>query len=284
MEVEELLNHFFAYQSDIGSKAYLRMKTSDNIAYFRSSIIERIDEIIAKQKIMDQAVTGYMEVEQCDDRDEAYDLVLGMLRDVKSDFHRLDDIVEEIDKRHSKFLKNAVLRARFLLSSGVNQEGKLLSIINSMAEELNHNHNEDFNNDISGEMESLFDIYRQNFIAPESFYTIPNIKDISKIDEMDNSIISEEEKELFREVLRERNKRRFSRKNINQYVLEIMNDKERIKASTLPCETRRDMIRLIFINLYGDNKANNYSVIRGTERISINGFRFSDFEILRKEI
>ena len=43
MEADEILDHFFEYHQNIGSKAYLRMKTSENISYFRSAIIERLD-------------------------------------------------------------------------------------------------------------------------------------------------------------------------------------------------------------------------------------------------
>lgn len=37
MSASEIIDHFFEYHKNIGSKAYLRMKTSENISYFRSS-------------------------------------------------------------------------------------------------------------------------------------------------------------------------------------------------------------------------------------------------------
>jgi hypothetical protein len=283
MAAEEILEYFFKYHQDIGSKAYLRMKTSDNISYFRSAIIEKIDEIIANQSIMDRAVLGFMEVEQMDSKEEAYDLVLGILRDVKSAFYRLDDIVSEIDRKHSKFMKNAVLRARFLLSTGSNQEGKLLSILNAISTEMNQIPEEDIHKPALSNVEKMIHLYPQNFISIESFRAIPNIKEISTIDELEGSIITEQEKELYKEIIKERNRRRFSRKNINQYVIEVLDGKDRIKASSLPIETKRDLIRLIYINLYGNNKANNYTVERGDERIVTNGYSFSDFEIVNRD-
>lgn len=64
MDATEILDHFFRYHKDIGSKAYLRMKTGDNISYFRSSIIDRIDRILESSEIMERAVVGYMEIRQ----------------------------------------------------------------------------------------------------------------------------------------------------------------------------------------------------------------------------
>ena len=283
MTAEEILDYFFKYHQDIGSKAYLRMKTSDNISYFRSAIMDRIDEMIASQSIMDLAVLGLMEVEQVNDSGEAYDILLGMLREVKSAFYRLDDIIAEIDRKHSKFMRNAVLRARFLLSTGSNQEGKLLSILNAISTQMNEDPTADINQPSDVDVEALIHLYPQHFLSPESFQTIPNIKDISQIDELEGGVITESEKELYKELLREKNRRRFSRKNINQYVMEVLAGKERMKASALPVETRRDMIRLIYINLYGNNKANNYAVERSDESMIINGYRFSDFQIVRRK-
>lgn len=86
MEADEILNQFFEYHKNIGSKAYLRMKTSENISYFRSSIIERLEYLLETPDIMERAVSGYMEVEEKTDESEAYDSVVQMLLDVKSSF------------------------------------------------------------------------------------------------------------------------------------------------------------------------------------------------------
>ena len=283
MTAEEILACFFKYHQEIGSKAYLRMKTSDNISYFRSIIIEKIDEMIADQKLMDLAVFGIMEVEQIESKEEAYDKFLGILRVVKSAFYRLDDIIEEIDKKHSAFIRNAVLRARFLLSTGSSQEEKLLSILNNISARMNQNPGEHIHSEGFADMEGMIHLYPQQFISSESFRTVPNIKEISQIDELEGSVISEQEKELYKEVLKDKNRHRFSRKNINRYVLQVLEGKEQVKASTLPIESKRDVIRLIYINLYSSNIANNYIIERSNERVSINGYQFWDFQIVRKD-
>ena len=118
MDASEVLDHFFKYHQDIGSKAYLRMKTAENIAYFRSTIIDRIDFLLGSSEIMNRAVKGYMEVklkkpaqdlsedskpsdsevqrlqaERRADEERAYDDLVGELLDIKSAFYRLDDII-----------------------------------------------------------------------------------------------------------------------------------------------------------------------------------------------
>jgi hypothetical protein len=281
-DVQQVLDDFFVYQQNIGSKAYLRMKTSDNISYFRSAITEKIDDIIAKQAIMDLAVKGYMEIEQVDLEEEAYDAVLSILRDVKSSFYRLDDIIEEIDKKHAKYMRNAVLRAKYYLSTGSNLEGKLLTILNHLSNQLNSQEESSIHELTDLQLEEKIHIYPQLFVSPESLKTIPVNKRMSEISELAGVVISEDERALYKEVMKEKNRRRFSRKNVNEYVTGLLEKNDRIKASTIPIHSRRDMLRVIYISVYGNNKANNYTIERTDHRIAVGGFTFPDFEIIKR--
>ena len=150
------------------------MKTSDNISYFRSSIIEKIDEILENASIMERAVAGYMEVEQELDSDKAYDTIVMNLLDIKSMFYRLDDIIEEIDLKHTRYMKNAVMRARFKLATGNNMEGKLSRILDILAEEMNED--SVMSEEVSAELAEICSVYLQSYISPESLQSIPVTK------------------------------------------------------------------------------------------------------------
>ena len=284
MDASEVLEHFFKYHQDIGSKAYLRMKTGDNISYFRNAIIDRIDHILENAEIMDRAVRGYMEVRQVEDSDIAYDNLVSGLMDIKSSFYRLDDIIEEIDNKHRHYIRNAVMRARFLLSTGNNLEGKLSKILNQIADDINRN--DESTGDIWEDglelSAKLCSLFPQNFISPESFKTIPVRKksaDISQIEKTE--VLSSEERELYKEALRQKNRNRFSRKNINQYVVTLLGDRERMPVTDVPVESRRDLIRIIYISIYAGNRANNYKVKRTEERVKIGEYELPYFEIIK---
>lgn len=73
--------------------------------------------------------------------------------------------------------------------------------------------------------------------------------------ELDTTLgISPEERALHKLDLQEKNRNRFSRKNINAYVDELLANKKVLRASTLPLGTKRDLIKIIFISLYGKDK------------------------------
>lgn len=284
MEADEILNQFFEYHKNIGSKAYLRMKTSENISYFRSSIIERLEYLLETPDIMERAVSGYMEVEEKTDESEAYDSVVQMLLDVKSSFYRLDDIIEEIDRKHTRYMRNAVMRARFLLATGNNLEGKLSQILNQYVEELNGGAPEDSMDEAENELSRLAALYPQNYISPESLQSIPVVKAPGKVDELsEENRMSEEERRLYKEALRMKNRNRFSRKNINAFVMALLKDCKRMPVNEIPVESRRDLLRIIYISIYAGNRANNYTIERTKERTEIAGFSLPYFEIIRKD-
>ena len=280
MDASEILDHFFKYHRDIGSKAYLRMKTGDNISYFRSSITERIDRILDDKDIMERATSGYMEIRQESNHEKAYDSVHQTLIDVKSSFYRLDEIIEEIDNKHRRYIKNAVMRARFLLSTGNNLEGKLARILNDIANEINKN--EENINEILFSGTDIFSLFPQNFISPESLKTMPVRREYSDIESIvSGEILSEEERAVYKEALRQKNRRRFSRKNINEYVVSILGDRDKMPVTDIPVKCRRDLIRIIYISIYSGNRSNNYRVERSDRHIKIGDFFLPYFDIIR---
>ena len=276
MDAAEILNHFFDYHKNIGSKAYLRMKTSENISYFRTAIIERIQWIMESADIMDRAVAGYMEVEETEDADLAYDQVIAMLMDIKSSFYRLDDIIEEIDRKHARYMRGAVMRARFLLATGSNLEGKLSRILDLYVKRINGEERaeEDYR--------ELFSLYPQNYLSPESLQTIPVTKKLGTINGFSQgSGMSEEERLLYKEALRARNRSRFSRKNINDYVAGLLGERDLLPVTEVPVECARDLIRIIYISIYAGNRSNNYTIQRSGERVEIKGYSLPYFDIVK---
>jgi hypothetical protein len=283
MDTKEILEHFFNYHKSIGSKAYLRMKTSDNVSYFRNSIIEKLDMILQSNDILSAAVDGYMDIEQVLDREVASEAIVNIIMNIKSSFYRLDDMIEEIDRKHAKYQQSAVMRAKFLLSTGNNVEGKILRILNYLSDEFNKDETMNMYDDISEDLLYLFDIFPQRFLDKESLKTIVVSKKIGMVEDIGEDFsLSDDERNHYLSLWNERNKNRFSRKNINAYVEELLEKQDRVAASALTINNRRDMIRIIFISLYGRNVAGCYKIEQKNYKVTRNEFTFTDFDIIRR--
>lgn len=282
MEAAQVLEHLLLYHNKIGSKAYLRMKTSDNLYYFKSEIIQKLEGIISSTSIMEVACKGYMEVENIEEEEIALEELKGLILDIKSSFNRLDDIIEEIDKKHGKCIKSAVMRAKFLLSSGNNMEGKILSILNQCVENMNTVKSMNIYEDTEQILQEIIHLYPQRYLESESFKTIPVLKEMGAIGEVSNGdVMTLEERNLYKEALQTKNRNRFTRKKINEYVLQLLEHQDSICASSIEIHSKRELIRLIYVSIYGNNRANCYKIKRSRNRIKVQEYEIPDFEIIK---
>jgi hypothetical protein len=280
----EIVENFFVYHKDIGSKAYHRIKTSDNISHFRLSILEQLSTILNDETIFRRAIEGCMEIEQLRDLVEAERELRGRIVTIMAAFRNLDAIITEIDYKHSKYISSAVARAKFLLTNTTNAEGKINRILTLLAFELNKEDAPDLNDESSEEVLSIFNIFPQHFIDQDSLYVVPISRKMAKPEALGEQLaLTKEERELRKLALQERNRNRFSHKHINQFIADQTRDSRTILASSLLLETRRDLIRLIFISLYGNDPRSLYHVIANEQIVTINGYRFRDFLIVRKD-
>lgn len=280
---EEILENFFTYHDEIGSKAYHRIKTNDNVSRFRNMILRKLQDMLEDKERFTLIVQGFMNIENVNDFDEASDIVHGMIADTIDRFRSYDEIVEEIDRKNSKYIRNAVERAKFLLLNSNNAEGKISKILQYMAEQFNKDEENNLTEDASFDICNLFNIFPQGFLSGESLKAIPISKKVTDVDELtDGFVLSEDERELRRLAIIEKNKNRFSKKSINSFVDERLQDKPVVMASELEVHSRRDMIRIIFVYLYGKEERTDYMVNSCGEMIEKEGFRFRDFEIKRR--
>ncbi|HPZ51346.1 MAG TPA: DUF5716 family protein [Clostridia bacterium] len=283
--VNEVLDDLFKYQNEIGSKAFHRIKTSDHISRFRISIRENLSRILNDENIFRKAVKGYMEIEMGDKKDELAaeqnlrQMVLGVLRA----FENYDDIVKEIEEKHKKYWQSSVARAKFLISNTNNAEGKIITILKYMAQKFNMDEETNMYDEMDEEFHELFRMFPQSWLGHESVYTERITREVSPPSKLAAGIdFSDEERQEIKNRLVEKQKNKLSRKNINEYVAKLLEDKQSVVASSLPLETKRDFIKLILIYLYGKGPAAKYRSVDMDKRVVVNKFEFKDFLIERR--
>ncbi len=279
---EEVVKDFFNYHKDVWSKAYHRIKTSDNISKFRVKIIDSLRNILDDPEIFEMSVKGFMEIEDVADYNDATEELTEKIHYIISAFINYDEIINEIDDKHSKYISSAVSRARFLLINSNSLEDKLKKILDTIAIEFNNEDNVNLNDESSEMLLNVFSIFPQRYIDSDSLYSPPISKQIGEIEELSDDFdidieYIKEEKRLIENKLSSR----FSRKNINNFVNHSLGSANRVLASTLEIRSKRDLIRLIFVNLYGEYANNSYHIEKKDELVEVNGFRFNDFEIVR---
>lgn len=281
-DTKDIIEMFFEYQNNIFSKPFRRIHTSENISIFRKSIIEKLKYILNDENILNLSTNGYMKVEECSNFEVAKETIINMINNIIYAFeYTYDDIVKDINYRNSKYIESAIARAKFLLSNNNDIEGKINQILRSMVEDINVN-NQSLNDYISSDLEPLFEIIPQGFIDNQSLAVIPIDRKTGIPEEIyvDNSI-SQTERNQLKEKLKHQQENKFSKKNINRYVINILKDRPYILASQLELCVKHDVIRIIYIKLYANTDKVDYTITNVNNKIVKSSFEFMDFKIER---
>lgn len=272
-ELKTVLDLFASYNEEIVSKSLYRLKTSENVGKFRQSIKRNLDRMLGTKKIMDDLVTGYMEIEQENDSEIAEEKIVEMIVHVKTAFENLDRIIEDIDHKNNRYMKNAAARAKFELSSGTNQAGKINTILRYFTE---------FSDSDENIAPDLFNVFAQKFVSEESIKKIPVKKTYDEVESIRTSeVLSAQERELKKKLMLDRQMSRIFRKKVEKFVSEKLNGRNKFLASEIPIQNRKDFENLIYIRLFAIG-SKVYSVKKTSNRIKTDKCEFMDFEIIRK--
>lgn len=276
--LDALLNDYY---TNVVDKAYHRLMTSDNVSKFRPEIISNLESNSRNSRYLNSAARELAEMMEISE-EEARQTALAMLHNVIEAFRQMDDILEQINTKNSRYQKAAVGRARFLLSSAADIRGQLKDIICTLNDAFNEDGYTDYNTVYElAETDKLIRLFSWEYLDTDSLYTPRQGRSEFIPQEIEPHIVSEAERRRRRTELEEKLKNVLSANRIDQYVLEILGENDLIRASELPLDEGDTFIRLIYIRLYGSRKLMGYTVEPG-DMIEKNGFRFRDFVIRRR--
>ncbi len=276
--LDALLNDYY---TNVVDKAYHRLLTSDNVSKFRPEIIERLETNSRSRRFLNAAAKEIAELKEMT-IEEADEMVLELLHEVIDAFRKMDEILDEINKKNTRYQRAAINRARFLLSSSEDIRGQLKEILTFMNEQIQEK-NQEYNAIYElEEMDHLIKIFSWNYLDTDSLYAPIEGKREFVPQEMELWIPNEESRGIKRKRMHEKLANILTPEKIDDYVKEQLGKQQKILASSLPVEEGDTFIRMIYIRLYGNRKKVSYR-LELKNVVEINGFRFRDFEIIRKK-
>ncbi len=271
---------FNDYIENIVDKAYHRLLTSDNVSKFRPEIVERLES-----KSRSRAYIAKTGAELADIREipmeQAEEMVYQYIHQIIDAFQNMDDILAEINQKNTQYQKAAINRAKFYLIGGEDVRGQLKEILSEVNEKINEEDMELGGIYRISFLDELIRIYSSSVLDEKSLH-VPiegkkEFKPVELADDLPNAALRQEKlKKMMEKMERVLNPRK-----INHYVMECLQERERMMASELPLAAAEDFVRLIYVRLYGQRKNMKYR-IETAEDIVINGYRFRDFAIIRK--
>lgn len=285
-EPQQILKlHFDEYKEEIIDRSYHRLKTSDNVSKYRPRILKKINEWYQNQEWVDRVAIANVRRDYFSDLDEARQGVLRQLDFIRQSYSSMDELLEEIDRRNTKYANTSFLQLKYLLNSSKDTAGQLMDIITYLADLLKEDEYSR-ESELPSPVAGLFEIYSQEFMDNSSLYTPRRLSrnhEPAEINQLE--AVDETEKKKARERMRQEMASRMTRKRINRFVLDILKDRDSIRAKELEVEDLEDFLKLIYTAAYSGSKTVDYRVeFEGERYITRNGkFAYKDILIKRKK-
>lgn len=272
---------FNDYIENIVDKAYHRLLTSDNVSKFRPEIVERLESRSQSKSYIEKASTDLASIREIS-KEEAEELVYQWIHQVVEAFRNMDEILSEINQKNTQYQRAAINRAKFYLIGGEDVRGQLKEILSGIGEKMNEESMDLGGIYRIGFMEELVRLYSAAVLDERSLFTPIEGKKAFEPMAIEESVPDLELRNEKLQCMVEKLAKVLNPEKIDQYVSQNMQGKDSIYASELPLKNTEDFVKMIYIRLYGQRKNMKYEIVV-KEETQCNGYRFRDFEILRKE-
>ena len=137
-DIHDLIERLMNYKVELIDHGYKQLKTGDNINKYRLSIITNLENIEQNDAAMYKVVEHYLN--KYSTSQEAYKKAYKDIDEIIDVFNSLDDFIDEIDKKNTKYIDSTIGKIKFLLSEDDNTIGKLNDILKYIKVEAKNDH------------------------------------------------------------------------------------------------------------------------------------------------
>jgi hypothetical protein len=131
-------------------------------------------------------------------------------------------------------------------------------------------------------LDELIKIYSSSVLDERSLYVPIEGKKEFKPVALANDLPDVKLRQEKLQKMMEKMERVLNPQKIDHYVIDCLKGRKEMKASELPLATTEDFVHLIYVRLYGQRKNMKYEIETGND-IAVNGYRFKDYAIRKKE-
>lgn len=235
------------YKENIIDKAYYYMKTNDNPIKYKREFLDLCEtrrtpiekQIITKQIMTKDNIT-------LEEAEEKYDKILDFLENI---FDTVIKLMEEIDRKNTKYINTAIGRIKIILNNDSNIEGLLLSILK--------NHHQLSPTDLNINLTNIKSLNQNSLYTPRKQYQVKNNAFLQE------ETIPKEVDALFKQQLEKNIK--FSKPNIEKYITSKLAKKEKLTVNDFDLTNKDEFITLLLIFIFSDELNNKYKVKWGEE-------------------
>lgn len=269
-----LAEHLTVYVETIVNKKYSLLKTSDNFYIYKNDIkklLRLIQEDEGRIKVLMQKMSLEGKHEEEAER-ELSELIYGLEHGIIN----MEKRISHIDTEHSKYVRATVSRLEYLLNNEDNLKGNIIQLLNLIGREVQAGEHH-----IINQAAASMQINDLTVITPESVY---KRRGKNKVFEETVEVMEEIEEELSKNeiLIVNRSKNRYSKEQIEDFVLERM-EKGIFSTKENPVRSQEEFELLILAYDYSVRKSSPFYAIPGDKgRIQSEKYVYPDMIFKKK--
>lgn len=262
-----LLDHFDYYQQEVVETILFPLKVKDSVPKYKLPIKNILQSWLAYKDNMDRMVE-YLQKTKGGDPADIQNELCDKIYFILSTYDMLEtDYIDPIDERNRRYTRSTAQKIDYLINSDRTIKGTLVSLLHSLSDHS-------LTDERLDKMQDLFSIYEQDYLSPDGMYH----KKKGKPRERRSELIMSNDREEFQQKAQKAAKalmdKRYSREKVNQFVMEILGDKDRADLSGLS-EINDEMYVMTLLSVANSkSKDRSYNV-----EISDNSIKLGDYEI-----
>lgn len=235
-----LKEHLDGYVEEIVRKKYHILKTSDNFYLYKTDIKRWLGEMRQNQPWLLQVCQRNKQLRGLDIQVEELVKQIDM---IERGFDDIEHRIINMDREHTRYIRATVTRLNYLLNREDNMKGLVIRLLNHLSE----TEGKEEQSQEAERISALMNLSQMSVISEKSLYKRRRLK----ADFMESLEPDEEIEELTGDEILRLNKirNRYSRKEINEFILERMEGgRLEVKADTVFTEEDFEKLVLAYDN------------------------------------
>ncbi len=274
-ELKDLVELLSEYKDEVMDRAYVKLKTFDNINKYKLDIIKKLEHMQEDPDIMSIISNDYLFISG-NDPALARGLANKQINDCIDIYNSLEGIMDEIDKKNRDYITQTLSKVKYLINDSTDVAAELNAIITHYSKKVKKGQVESAFNEIR----KLFDLNIDKSLnvnslsVPRGTYKKKEVNKLSK-ETFDFSMIQKDFFEQFKAAYEE--------EDIKQLLEQAVKPGEEVEMQALiPYDAdRSDLIKLLYIVVFVSG-FNDYELVDKQTYVETKNFIIKDFKIKRR--
>ncbi|MBM7583210.1 hypothetical protein JOD02_002088 [Caldicoprobacter guelmensis] len=275
---EVLKGHFDEYKTLVSDRIYHPLKTFDSIPRYKAPILRLLQRWLTDSSLRQRTVEQAVMRGRYKTREEGHEDILSKIGYIMDTYERLDNILEEIDRKNTAYTRASVEKMRYLLNTDRSIKGKIVEILKRVADSPQQKQET-----LIARLQEAVELFHQRYIDENSLYVrAARHKKLESTPLQLPPSQDEDEEEIMKEFL-DKAKKSYNHTRVMAFMRNVMKDFDVVYSHEIPLPDDESFILLMLATLKGHDRKMFYRVEFMDGYVYNNGYRIPNMRFIRKD-